>query len=77
MQVYSIVRSPIYQEEFQFQLVRESTENKVVFYKTSVLKTTPVTIYYEIHLLSLNSLQKLKKTKVEHQDIRKFGFSCG
>ncbi len=50
--------------------------NRILFYKTSVLKSTPVTVYYDLHLLG-EGLERVKKMKVEQQELLKFGFSCG
>lgn len=48
--------------------------NRILFYKTSVLKSTPVTVYYDLHLLGE---VRVKKMKVEQQEeLLKFGFSC-
>lgn len=68
---YQIVKSNIYEEQFKLKLA-PTFHQKAVFYKSSMLKSTPPTIYYDVHLLSITpfKLEHLKKVKVEHQEFR-------
>ena len=75
---YEIGKSHIYEEQFQFEMSGEQDEFRIVFWKTSVLKSTPITIYYDVHLISVGGeFEKIKKVKVEHQELRKFGYCSG
>ena len=49
--VFEIPKSEIYEEQFQFEISRQEDESLVLFYKTSVLKSTPMTVYYDLNLL--------------------------
>lgn len=78
VEIYSLAASGIYSEQFFWEMFDRQQEKIIVFYKTSILKTIPLCIYYDIHVLSYKQeLKKLKKTRVNYEDIRGVGFCCG
>jgi len=64
--VYTIQKSDIYQEKFNYEYAQHDA--LVVFYKISILKSTPVTVYYDIHQLVVSDkFERVKKCKLEYQ----------
>ena len=49
-----------------------------MFFKSALLKSVPLTAYYDVHLLQLgDGFERLKRLKAEHQELRGFGYGQG